>query len=115
MADFVQNSQTKNAVRMLASPIADVTAFNSIVQSVITDNPFACVAYMTAGINHDPVKRPGIIHRTDQLPGRKCKDRRQLFPPVQHPRRVQRRGNRIAGSRCSHHGTCRYRGPRPGR
>ena len=49
MADFVQNSQTKNAVRMLASPIADVTAFNLIVQSVITDNPFACVAYMTAG------------------------------------------------------------------
>ena len=57
MADFVQNSQTKNAVRMLASPIADVTAFNSIVQSVITDNPFACVAYMTAGINHDPVEK----------------------------------------------------------
>ena len=28
MADFVQNSQIKNAVRVLASPIADVTAFN---------------------------------------------------------------------------------------
>jgi hypothetical protein len=57
MADFVQNSQTKNAVRMLASPIADVTAFNSIVQSVITDNPFACVSYMTAGTNHAPVEK----------------------------------------------------------
>ena len=59
MADFVQNSQTKNAVRILASPIADVAAFNLIVQSVITDNPFACVAYMTAGTNHAPVERPG--------------------------------------------------------
>jgi len=57
MADFVQNSQTKNAVRMLASPIADVTAFNLIVQSVITDNPFACVSYMTAGTNHAPVEK----------------------------------------------------------
>ena len=57
MADFVQNSQTKNAVRLLASPIADVTAFNSIVQSVITDNPFACVSYMTAGENHAPVEK----------------------------------------------------------
>jgi hypothetical protein len=57
MADFVQNSQTKTAVRQLASPIADVAAFNLIVQSVITDNPFACVAYMSAGENHDPVEK----------------------------------------------------------
>jgi ABC-type uncharacterized transport system permease subunit len=57
MADFVQNSQTKTAIRMLASPIADVTAFNLIVQSVITDNPFACIAYMTAGENHPPVEK----------------------------------------------------------
>ena len=38
MADLVQNSQTKTAVRERASPIADVTASNLIVQSVITDN-----------------------------------------------------------------------------
>jgi len=44
MADFVQNSQTKNAVRTLARPIADVTTFNLIVQPVISDNPFACAA-----------------------------------------------------------------------
>ena len=31
MADFIENSQTKTAVRELASPIADVTAFNLIV------------------------------------------------------------------------------------
>jgi hypothetical protein len=57
MADFVQNSQTKNAVRELASPITDVTAFNLIVQSVITDNPFGCVSYMTAGETHNPVEK----------------------------------------------------------
>ena len=57
MADFVQTSQTKSAVRELASPIANVSAFNLIVQSVITDNPFACVAYMTAGETHDPVEK----------------------------------------------------------
>jgi len=57
MADFIQNSQTKTAVRELASPIPDVTAFNTIVQSVITDNPFGCVAYMTAGTSHPPVEK----------------------------------------------------------
>ncbi|MDD1695380.1 MAG: hypothetical protein LUQ54_00640 [Methanoregula sp.] len=56
MGDFVQNSQTKSAIRELATPIASVSAFNLIVQSVITDNPFGCVAYMTAGESHDPVE-----------------------------------------------------------
>jgi hypothetical protein len=57
MADFIQTSNSKNAVRELASPIASVSAFNLIVQSVISDNPFACVAYMTAGEAHDPVEK----------------------------------------------------------
>jgi len=57
MADFVQSANVKSAVRTLANPIADVAAFNTIVQSVITDNPFACVAYMTAGENHPAVEK----------------------------------------------------------
>jgi hypothetical protein len=57
MADFVQKTTVKTAVRTLASPIADVAAFNTIVQSVITDNPFACVAYETAGVSHPPVEK----------------------------------------------------------
>ena len=57
MADFVQSNVTKSAVRELADPIADVAAFNTIVQSVITANPFACVSYMTAGVTHDPVEK----------------------------------------------------------
>jgi hypothetical protein len=32
-------------------------AFNLIARSVITDNPFACVSYMTAGETHDPVEK----------------------------------------------------------
>ena len=57
MADSVQNSQTRTAIRTPASPIATVTAFNLIVQSVITDNPFACVEYMTAGASHPLVEK----------------------------------------------------------
>ena len=55
MADFVQSSETKNAVRTLAAPISDVATFDGIVQSVIATNPFGCVDYMTAGTT-----RPGV-------------------------------------------------------
>ena len=47
MADFVQKTVNKTAVRDLAVPIADVTSFNTLVESVITDNPFGCVGYTT--------------------------------------------------------------------
>jgi len=57
MADFVQKSTVKSAVRKLASPIADVAAFNTIVQSVISDNPFVCTSYESAGVTHAPVEK----------------------------------------------------------
>ena len=57
MADFVQKTTVKSAVRQLANPIADVGTFNTIVQSVITTNPFACTAYETAGVSHQPVEK----------------------------------------------------------
>ncbi len=57
MADFAQKTNIKSAVRKLADPITDVAAFNTIVQSVITTNPFGCVSYMTAGVNHQPVEK----------------------------------------------------------
>jgi hypothetical protein len=57
MADFIQKTIVKSAVRKLANPIPDVAAFNTIIQSVITDNPFGCVAYMTAGVNHPAVEK----------------------------------------------------------
>jgi hypothetical protein len=57
MADFIQKTNVKTAMRTLAAPIADVAAFNTIVQSVITGNPFGCVAYATAGVTHQPVEK----------------------------------------------------------
>lgn len=57
MADFVEKTVTKTAVRELATPIADVSAFNTIVEAVITGNPFGCVAYTEAGITHQPVEK----------------------------------------------------------
>ncbi len=57
MADFVQSTTVKTSVRELANPIADVASFNTIVASVVTDNLFACVAYMSAGVNHNPVEK----------------------------------------------------------
>jgi hypothetical protein len=57
MADFTQNSNVKSAVRNLASPIADVAAFDAIIQSVILNNPFGCVSYMSSGANHPPVEK----------------------------------------------------------
>lgn len=57
MADFTQNTNVKSAVRKLAAPIADVNAFNAIVQSVIQTNPFGCVSYMSSGANHPPVQK----------------------------------------------------------
>lgn len=57
MADFVQKTTVKTAVRMLAGPIADAAAFDTIVQSVIATNPFGCVSYMTAGVSHAPVEK----------------------------------------------------------
>jgi hypothetical protein len=57
MADFTQNTNVKSAVRKLANPIADVGAFDAIVQSVILNNPFGCVSYMSSGVNHPPVEK----------------------------------------------------------
>ena len=57
MADYVQRTNIKSAVRKLAEPITDVAAFNTIVQTVITSNPFGCIPYMSGGTNHPPVEK----------------------------------------------------------
>jgi len=48
MADFVPTTVNRTAVRDLSVPIASVTAFKNLVQSVIDDNPFGCVGYTTS-------------------------------------------------------------------
>lgn len=57
MADFTTSNTTKSAIRKLTDPLADVTAFDNIVQGVVTNNPFQCVAYNAGGIDHPPVER----------------------------------------------------------
>ena len=57
MADFVQKTTVKSAVRKLATPITDVSAFSTIVQNVITNNPFNCTTYESAGVTHQPVEK----------------------------------------------------------
>ena len=57
MADFAPNTNVKSAVRKLATPIADIASFNTIVQNVILNNPFGCISYMSGGVNHPPVEK----------------------------------------------------------
>ena len=57
MADFHQNKPDKSAVRNLTVPIADIVAFDAIVQNIIRNNPFGCVSYRVPGKNHPPVEK----------------------------------------------------------
>lgn len=55
MADFIEQTVTRTAVRNLAVPIADVSSFNTIVSEVIATNPFGCTGYDVGGIPQDAV------------------------------------------------------------
>src|SRR5208337_1766167 len=57
MGDFIQNTAVKTATRTLATPIPDVATFATIVNSVVSANPFGCVSYITAGTTHAPVEK----------------------------------------------------------
>ena len=57
MADFVQVSTSKTATRTLTTPIANIAAFDAIVQSVLDDNPFLCVDYIQGGVTYPGVSR----------------------------------------------------------
>ena len=57
MANFVQKSITKSATRVLASPIADVTAFTQIVDDIVANNPFGCTPYVSGGVSMPAVEK----------------------------------------------------------
>lgn len=57
MGDFTQTNVAKSAVRELAVPIADVTAFDTLIQDILTTNPFSCTAYEVSGVAQDPVSK----------------------------------------------------------
>jgi hypothetical protein len=49
MADFVNTTTTKTAVRDLSVPVADITAFITLVQDILDTNPWECTSYQSAG------------------------------------------------------------------
>ena len=49
MGDFVNTGTTKSAVRDLASPIADMNSFTTIIQNILTNNPWSCTPYESGG------------------------------------------------------------------
>ena len=57
MADFVEKSVVKTATRELAAPIADIATFDSIVQDVLTNNPWGCTPYVSGSVSHDGVEK----------------------------------------------------------
>ena len=57
MAHFKQNRPSKSAIRMLASPFANISIFDAFVQDIIRNNPFGCIAYRVPGKNYPPVEK----------------------------------------------------------
>ncbi|MCX6689551.1 MAG: hypothetical protein NTZ39_07685 [Methanoregula sp.] len=55
MADFVPKTIVKSATRVLTNPIDSVSSFDTIVDGVVTDNPFTCTTYTVSGETMDAV------------------------------------------------------------
>jgi hypothetical protein len=49
MSDFVPKTIVKSATRELTNPIADAAAFDTIVNAVVSGNPFTCTTYTVSG------------------------------------------------------------------
>ncbi|MDD4300514.1 MAG: hypothetical protein PHO78_07675 [Methanomicrobium sp.] len=49
MADFIETNNTKTATRTLAAPIENVSVFESVINGILTNNPFECVDYVSGG------------------------------------------------------------------
>jgi len=57
MGDFTQKSVVKSASRDLATPFADYTTFNALIQDILDNNPWGCTAYDSAGIAKPAVEK----------------------------------------------------------
>jgi hypothetical protein len=56
MKQFRQKAGTKSAVSRLKNQFPDIMAFDSIVRSLVLNNPLGCTSYMCAKRNHPPVE-----------------------------------------------------------
>ena len=57
MADFIEKTVNKTAVRDLAIQIPNVGAFDDLIEMVIDDNPFDCIEYVKNGVEMPAVCR----------------------------------------------------------
>ena len=57
MGNFIQTNIAKSAVRELAVPIDDVTAFSTLIQDILANNPFTCTVYEVSGVAQPPVAK----------------------------------------------------------
>jgi len=57
MPDFRPRPGTKRSHRRLKSPIADITAFNAIIRSLVHQNPLGCTSYNGRRKNYLPVQK----------------------------------------------------------
>jgi hypothetical protein len=57
MVKFRQKKGTNSSVRILKHPFPDITAFESVIQSLILKNPLGCTSYMSGKKNHPPVEK----------------------------------------------------------
>jgi len=53
---FTPKPGTKSAVRILNTPFPDIRAFDTIVRTLILQNPLGCAPYLCARRNHPPVE-----------------------------------------------------------
>jgi len=56
MKYFKPKPGTKSAVHTLKTPVSDIAVFDSIVRSLVLNNPLGCTSYMCAKRNHPPVE-----------------------------------------------------------
>ena len=57
MADFIEKTMNKTAVRDLTIPIPNVETFDDLIVSIIDDNPFDCIGYVKDGVEMPAVAR----------------------------------------------------------
>jgi hypothetical protein len=55
VADFVETANTKSSNRELTNTISDLSVFQSVVTSLIEDNPLECTDYYQSGVAVDGI------------------------------------------------------------
>jgi hypothetical protein len=56
MADFIETAVSKSAIRILRNPLPSMSALNTIVNGVVSTNPWGCIPYTRSGTSMPPVE-----------------------------------------------------------